>query len=124
MDGWAMDGEWLDGMVSGREAEGKKKTDQGWAIGLGLRPKAKVKYQGCGLVPGSMEDDSWCPRAGKLWQRTRPDAMALALCQASPRRRATRNAPLGACEGVLGGGDCGVGRRAAVTGGGQQCVCA
>ena len=29
--------------------------------------------------------------------------MALALCQASPRRRATRNAPLGAGEGGAGG---------------------
>ena len=29
MDGWAMDGQWMDGMVGGREGR-KKKTDQGW----------------------------------------------------------------------------------------------
>ena len=63
VDGWAMDGEWMDGMVSGREAEGKKKTDQGWGnrTWTETRPKAKVKYQGCGLEPGSMEDDSLVP---------------------------------------------------------------
>lgn len=73
----------------------------------------------CGLESGSMEDDSWCSGPGELWQRSRPDAMALALCQASPRRRATRSAPLGAGRGGVGGGLWVVGGETGLRGEGQ-----